>query len=240
MIVLPAEGEDELALWHTLLDLANRAEGWTLIGARMVEVHAAAAGRQLMRTSLDGDVLADARRRPNPVRRVAQVLIAEEFRLEDPSYMGVGHTFVKGNVEIDLLAPEHLGSGSERARETSSGIHTVEVPGGRQALGRTERVAVRAGMREGLLPRPDLLGAILIKARAVAVDDAPDNQRSDLAVLLSLVRDPSALVAQFRGRERTWLRRRRELDDIGAAAWRGLRQDDAQRGLVALRALTDW
>lgn len=240
MILLPSEDADELALWNTLLDLADRADGWTLIGARMVELHAAETGRQLMRTSLDGDVLADARRRPNPVRRVAQLLIAEEFKLEDPSYMGVGHTFVKGNVEIDVLAPEHLGSGSERARETSSGIRTVEVPGGRQALGRTERVAVRVGTREGLIPRPDLLGAILIKARAVDVDDAPDNQRSDLAVLLSLVLDPSALIAQLQGRERTWLRRRRELDDVGAAAWRGLRQDHAQRGLVALRALAGW
>jgi len=240
MIVLPSEGADELALWHTLLDLADSADGWTLIGARMVELHAAETGRQLMRTSLDGDVLADARRRPNPVRRVAQLLIAEEFRLEDPSYMGVGHTFVKGNVEIDLLAPEHLGPGSERARETSPGIRTVEVPGGRQALGRTERVAVRAGTREGLIPRPDLLGAILIKARAVDVDDRPDNQRSDLAVLLSLVLDPTGLIPQLQGQERSWLRRRRELDDVGAAAWRGLRPDEVQRGLVALRALTDW
>lgn len=83
MILLPSEDADELALWNTLLDLADRADGWTLIGARMVELHAAETGRQLMRTSLDGDVLADARRRPNPVRRVAQLLIAEEFKLRD-------------------------------------------------------------------------------------------------------------------------------------------------------------
>jgi hypothetical protein len=180
MILLTAGSDDEVALWHTLMDLKERAEHWTLIGARMVELHAAEAGRSVLRTSLDGDVLADARSRPNAVRRVAQILLADEFRLEEPSYMGVGHAFVKGGVEIDLLAPEHLGLRSAHARTTVQGARTVEVPGGRQALARTEMVGVRIAGREGLLPRPDLLGAILLKARAVDVDDVPDNQRGDL------------------------------------------------------------
>lgn len=240
MIVLRADGKEELALWHALIDLAERTGGWTLIGARMVELHAAEKGQQTMRISLDGDVLADARHRPNAVRRVAQVLVAEKFVLQEPSYMGVGHSFVRGEVEIDVLAPEHLGRGSERARTTLSGARTVEVPGGRQALARTERVDVRAGARRGQVPRPDLLGAILLKARAVEIDDVPENQRSDLALLLSLVEDADDLATQLRGRERAWLRRRRELDDPDAVAWRGLGPAPAQRGLVALRALTGW
>ncbi len=240
MIVLPAEGADEVALWHALFDLAERTGDWTLIGARMVQLHAAASGRSVLRTSLDGDVLADARTEPNAVRRVAEILLAEDFKLEEPSYMGVGHTFVKGNVEIDLLAPEHLGPQSKEARTTVPGAHTVEVPGGRQALARTELVAVRIGRREGSVPRPDLLGSILLKARAVEVDDVPDNQRGDLALLLSLVVDPEALVTQLRGQERQWIGRRREMDAPTATAWRGLRRDDAARGLSALRQLAGW
>lgn len=239
MIVLPAGSDGEVALWHTLLDLAQRTGDWTLIGARMVELHAAEAGRILLRTSLDGDVLADARSHPNDVRRVAQILLADDFKLEEPSYMGVGHAFVKGGVEIDLLAPEHLGPRSERARTTMQGARTVEVPGGRQALGRTERVAVRIAGREGVIPRPDLLGAILLKARAVEVDDVPENQRGDLALLLSLVLDPDELRQQLKGRERQWIGRRRELDDPDAAAWRGLARDAAQRGLAALGSSRD-
>lgn len=154
--------------------------------------------------------------------------------------MGVGHAFTKGGVEIDLLAPEHLGPRSESARTTVRGAGTVEVPGGRQALARSEMVAVRIADREGLLPRPDLLGAILLKTRAVDVDDVPENQRGDLALLLSLVPDPDALRLQLRGRERQWLGRRREMDDIDAAAWRGLGRDEAQRGLAALRQLAGW
>ncbi len=240
MISLDATFDGEVELWHTLLDLAERAPHWTLIGARMVELHAAEAGRTILRASLDGDVLADARVRPNAVRRIAQILADEDFVLQEPSYMGVGHAFVKGGVEIDLLAPEHLGTRSEGARTTVEGAHTVEVPGGRQALARTASVRVRVGGREGGLPRPDLLGAILLKARAVDVDDVPDSQRSDLALLLSLVADPDALVEQFRGQERQWLDRRREMDDAAVPAWRGLTPDDVQRGLAALRQMAGW
>lgn len=240
MIRVEATSEDDIALWHALLDLAERAPHWTLIGARMVELHAAEAGRTILRASLDADVLADARARPNPVRRIAQVLADDDFVLEEPSYMGVGHTFVKGSVEIDLLAPEHLGGRSERARTTIEGAYTVEVPGGRQALARTELVSVRVGGREGRLPRPDLLGAILLKARAVDVDDVPESQRSDLALLLSLVADPDALVHELRGEERLWLARRREMDDPAAPAWRGLGDGEVQRGVAALRQLAGW
>lgn len=240
MIVLTAESDGETALWHALFDLAERSRQWTLIGARMVELHAAEGGRAMLRTSLDGDVLADTRARPNAVRQVAQILLADDFKLEEPSYMGVGHTFIRGNVEIDLLAPEHLGPRSKEARTTVGGARTVEVPGGRQALSRTQHVQVRAGQREADLPRPNLLGSILLKARAVDVDDVPDNQRGDLALLLSLVVEPDRLTAELQGRERQWIRRRREMDDLDAAAWRGLQPDEAQRGLVALRQLAGW
>lgn len=240
MITIPADSDDERALWYTLLDLAEQAGNWTLIGARMVELHAAEVGRTVLRGSLDGDVLADARTKPNAVRRVAKILIAEEFALREPSFMGVGHAFVKGNVAIDVLAPENLGPRSRELRTTIPGARTVEVPGGRQALTRTERIAIRVDGREGVLPRPDLLGAILLKARAIGVDDVPESQRSDLAVLLSLVQDPESLAADLRGRERSWLRRHSEMDDARATSWRGLREDEVQSGLVALRALTGW
>ena len=143
-------------------------------------------------------------------------------------------------MEIDLLAPEHLGPRSEEARTVIPGARTVEVPGGRQALSRTELVSVRVADREGRLPRPDLLGAILLKVRAVDVDDVPENQRGDLALLLSLVVDPLTWSGRLRGEERRWIRRRREMDDPHAPAWRALRPDEAARGLAALRQFADW
>jgi hypothetical protein len=90
--------------------------------------------------------------------------------------------------------------------------------------------------REGSVPRPNLLGAILVKARAVAVDDVPEAQLEDLAFLLSLVSDPYEMQGQLTRSERGWLRKRTELLDGGAAAWRAV--DNAEDGRLALRILT--
>jgi hypothetical protein len=238
MIDVPAKTGAERELWWTLMDLAERERHWTLIGARMVELHALERGRVPARLSLDADALADARiRDPNPVRHLAEILAADGFALAAPSAFGAAHTFVKGEVEIDVLAPEHLGDGSEQARITIPPAHTVEVPGGRQALTRSEVVRIRVGPREGVVPRPALLGAILVKARAVDLDDTPDNQRSDLALLLSMVDDADVLADQLVGAERSWIHRRSEMNDPEGLPWNGLDTPQVRRGISALRIL---
>src|SRR5438876_2886550 len=70
-IALHPASERGRAVWLSLLELAERANGWTLIGARMVELHAAERGRVLSRISIDGDALADARDR-NGTRRISR------------------------------------------------------------------------------------------------------------------------------------------------------------------------
>jgi len=118
-----------------------------------------------------------------------------------------------------------------------AGARTLEVPGGTQALRRSAEAEVRLGAREGALPRPDLLGAILVKARAVEVDDLPDAQRRDVAFLLSLVPDPWAMREDLRGQERKWLARRKELGDPGHPAWSGIQA--AADGQIALEVLSE-
>lgn len=94
-------------------------------------------------------------------------------------------------MSVDVLAPEGLGSRTDLT--TTPPGRTLQVGGGTQALERTELVPVRFGDREGHVPRPSLLGAMIGKAIAVDVDDVPDAQRFDLAMLLTLVDDPMAL-----------------------------------------------
>jgi hypothetical protein len=113
---------------------------------------------------------------------------------------------------------------------------TISVPGGSQALERTEVVQVRLGARAGAVRRPDLLGATLVKARAVDVDDAPESQRRDVAFLLSLCADPAPLDAAIRSSERGWLRRRRELLDRDHPAWRGVQDAQSGRDTLAILA----
>jgi hypothetical protein len=239
MIDLPRGPLD--ALWARLLDLAvAHPDGWTLVGAQMVALHAYERGRQPPRGSTDADVLANVRAVADATERISDWLVAQRFRLDGVSVERVGHRFIDadGHVKIDVLAPD--GFERRRARLTTvAPARTVCVPGGTQALHRTERLDVRIGDRLGRLPRPDLLGAILVKARAVEVDDVPEAQRGDLAFLLTLVPDPRALRDQLRGRERAWLRRRPELLDRAATCWRRLPPEDADDGRLALRILAD-
>jgi hypothetical protein len=233
-IELHPGSERDRRLWHELLDLADAVDGWTIIGARMVELHAAERRQALPRLSIDADALADARANSG-TRRVARALKRAGFELDEPSAFGLGHVFRKGGVEIDVLAPDGLNARARRL--TIPPAHTVEVPGGTQALRRTEMVEVRVGRRTGHLPRPSLLGAILVKARAVRVDDVPNNQRADLALLLSFVDDVDVLTRQLAGRERTWLKHRAEMNTPNEPWWQALEPEARQRGLSALRSL---
>jgi hypothetical protein len=47
VIVLPADSVREREVWWTLLDIAKREQHWTVVGARMVELHAIQRGREL-------------------------------------------------------------------------------------------------------------------------------------------------------------------------------------------------
>jgi len=87
------------------------------------------------------------------------------------------------------------------------------------------------------VPRPSLLAAIVGKALAVDVDDVPDAQRLDLAVLLSLVDDPLELAEQLTKKDRRRLRSRSEMADASQPAWNALPEDRADRGRAAYRLL---
>ncbi len=109
--------------------------------------------------------------------------------------------------------------------------------GGSQALERSRQVPMLLEGREVELPCPSLLGAILIKARAVDVAREPDKHRRDLALLLAAVEDPRSLRHEVSQAERGWLRRRRELLDPGHPAWRST--PSAEDAKIALEILIE-
>ena len=74
----------------------------------------------------------------------------------------------------------------------------------------------------GTVPLPNLLGALLVKTRAISVDDQPQAQRADVAFLLSLVQDPDPLVAQISRSERGWLCRHPEFADSASPCYAGI------------------
>jgi hypothetical protein len=223
-------------MWLELMRLAkNPPAAWTLIGAHMVVVHGWAFARQPIRTSLDADVLVDVRLVAGGTAEMSQALVRDGFELVDYSRTGVGHTFAAGDVRFDVLAPDNLG---RRARlKTVPGFRTIMVPGGTQALARSAPIEIRSRSVVGLVPLPSLLGAILIKTRAIAVDDLPANQRSDVAFLFSLIEDPDEFVSQITPTERGWLRRHPYFGDSRNICWSGIVGTEA--GANVYRRLAD-
>lgn len=152
MVEIPDLGESSVKMWQELMLLAEHSSApWTLIGAHMVALLGWANNRVAPRASHDADILVNARMASDGTARISRDLQKRGFILD-----GVGR----------------------RARLfTVAGARTVAVPGGTQALKRSLRINVRAGTTSGAIPTPNLLGALLVKLRAIDIDDQPDAQR---------------------------------------------------------------
>ncbi|MFQ5743956.1 MAG: hypothetical protein ACE5HV_10255 [Acidobacteriota bacterium] len=234
MIIIPTLDERTTELWKALIELAGeRSQGWTLVGAQMVFLHALEHGEEPLRSSVDLDVVVNVRLMPKGIASFGRTLEELGYEFDGANVAGIGHRFVRGPVRIDLLAPDGLGEKTDVL--TVAGARTVMVPGGSQALRRTELLEIGVGGNTGKVRRPNLLGAILLKARAVEVDDVPDDQREELCFLTSLIRDPIEMASELSSPEKRWLRRRQELLDPTHPAWRRIRAPED--GRLAMRIL---
>lgn len=198
-------------LWATVLEIAEILGAdtrWSLIGGLMVQLHGFEHGVGA-RPTMDIDLLGDSRRLPQVTETIARMLVKRGAELAMPPRGDdrLGFRFELDGETIDVLAPDGL-----RRKPKTIGKHlTLQVPGGTQALLRTEKVLVSLDGKQPVeVRRPSLLGAILIKARVVATkrQGKHASDRQDLIRLLSLVEDPRALAASDRIKktEKRWLR----------------------------------
>ena len=175
MIEIPETGDERHRLWCDLMQMWRDFPGaWTIVGAHMVALHAWEAGLT-SRPSDDVDVLVDVRLAVDGTQEISAYLLERGYRA-DVTRSRLAHLFTRGAAQIDILAPDGLGARASTA--TVHGQRTVRVPGGSQALARSEEIVVRSRDTRGTLPRPDLLGALLVKIRAIGIDDLPGAQRS--------------------------------------------------------------
>ncbi len=234
VVNIPDRGDAYHEMWRELMRLSEEQPApWTLIGANMVALHGWARGRVPIRPSKDADILVNVRLATEGIAAVSEALVRDGYRLIERSVEGHGHAFGKGEVSFDVLAPEGLGT---RARlVTVDSFRTVTVPGGTQALRRTTRVEVRTRASTGTVLLPNLLGAILVKVRAIDVDEDPRAQRSDVAFLLSLVENPDELARECSGAERGWLRKHPYFGNPRDACWNGI--VGAEDGAIVYRRL---
>lgn len=231
------------ALWRLVFDLAGRLDPtrWQLIGGLMVLTHGLAAGRTLPRTTGDVDVLADLIATASGLEACVSAVEAAGFEPVEDSQGNV-YRFRRAHdeVTVDVLAPDH--APPRRSLRTRRNRETIVVAGGRQALARGGTITVTSpdhGRAD--VPVPDLLGALVLKAAAWAAD-ARDRERhsGDAAFLTSLVQDPLAEVARYRGSDRRRLRAldRGALGRADAPEWRVL-GDAAADAYLAWRILAD-
>jgi hypothetical protein len=89
------------------------------------------------------------------------------------------------------------------------------------ALERSQPLAVRFDGRQGMIPCPDLAGALVIKASAAIADHTlgPERHLSDLAVLFSLAPDPFSLLEQLGPHNAGRIAAARALDNDEHEAW---------------------
>lgn len=189
MTVLPAMPEEQTASWLGILDLyAALPEGWTLIGGQLVHLHCAERGQFPARPTNDADTVIDVRADPTLLNTFTQTLEDLDFRSAGISAEGRQHRWVRDKASIDVLLPEGIG---ERAteRKGATGSPTLPTQGGTQALQRSEVVAVTVDGREGFVRRPNLVGALVVKAAAHTNigDHDPRRHRRDFLVLAGLI-----------------------------------------------------
>ncbi|KGN33954.1 hypothetical protein N802_07875 [Knoellia sinensis KCTC 19936] len=220
-IVLPPLATPVDRLWHALLDLSERSTvPWSLVGGQMVLLHALEHGQVPPQISQDGDIVADIRADKRALNELVGTLGHMGFDVDGISAEGLAHRYVHesdgSRVVVDVLAPEGVGRRADLT--TTPPGRTLEMPGGTQALERTEEIAVEHEGRSGVIRRPNLTAAIVGKAAAVSLP-SPARHYRDLALLCALIDDPFSMAAGFTRKDRQRIRSAVALMDARHPAW---------------------
>jgi hypothetical protein len=133
-----------MALWRTVARVAQALDDdrmrWALVGGLMVALYAIESG-QIARATIDIDILGDARQSPSGTEWVTQRLLDDlgGSRHEIDGLAGErGFRFEVDGQVVDVLAPDGL----RRQPRTDAQFRTIQIPGGSQALDRSEVVRI--------------------------------------------------------------------------------------------------
>lgn len=193
VVSLPPMVERQTQAWTALLDLApSFGRHWTLIGGQMVLLlqteRTSPHAHWTPRASDDLDMVVNLRASKTAMRDIDAALRQHGFA-QMPAEISHRYRRETDNVCIDVMAPDHIGSTNPAL---GSG-RTLSTSGGTQALKRTQWVEVALNGNRASIPRPNLVGALLIKCAAVmdtpSGKDGPRRHITD-AVALALMLTP--------------------------------------------------
>ena len=230
-----------------LLSRAIGPEHWCVVGGIMVLATARRAGRVDSRgeETKDGDVVVDVVAEPallgraiRQLRLVGYDLPADDDRRGDLARC----TFVSGQSQVDVLAPDDAGPSQ---LDVGPDFRTIAIPGGRRALRGAELVSLRYSddHPDAEVGLPTLPSAICVKTAAALDTRTRDHPRhaQDVTFLLACAPDPRSVREALDQADVDQLRRldREALHDPAHRAWRSLAEDDRDRGRAALDLLID-
>jgi hypothetical protein len=187
-VAMPAMSSAQTASWLGLMALHERLDqGWTLVGGQLVHLHCAERGSSPPRPTDDIDTVVDVRAEPRMLETFTRVLLELGF-VPDTSGDELQHRWRRAEAQIDVLLPDGIGQRAA-TRKGAGGAPTLPTPGGTQALARSETVTVLVAGRTGAVRRPNLVGALVMKAAAhTAVGDAARGRhRIDFVCLAGLI-----------------------------------------------------
>lgn len=189
--------------WPQARELARLApEGWVLVGGLMVTLHARIAGIE-SRATVDVDALLDVSVLSVP--GVDQLLrgLGYEVR-ESIDAAAPVHRWVRAADEavVDVLVEDRLPRAPRFRRRP-----TVAAPGGTSVLRRHLTRVVVHGDEDVHLWLPTVSGAIVLKARAHAVDSRDKTRHlDDLATLFECPTDYRPVIAELSDSDRKHVR----------------------------------
>lgn len=183
-------------VWELVRDLAALNDQWVLIGGLMVALYDLEYGHDFRETH-DVDSLFDVRRGGGGagLRRFARQVTDTLAFTQLAGHPGVGHRFIRGDLILDVLAADHFPSTPNI--EDQPKLVTFQVPGGSQAIDRAEPVSLQGAGVTFTIRRPNLTGAVILKAHA-SQQGGRDKDHRDLASLITKIRDPRTVRAQLK------------------------------------------
>jgi hypothetical protein len=234
--------------WRNLAEITERVDHtrWTLFGGLMVQLHVLASGKDIVRPTVDVDMLIHIEKPDIHLTSVAGALkdlgYAErqpvgliddytEHRWTRPSAVGGAPD------QIDILVAEHA---APRAYARQGRRSPPRMEGATQALQRTFNARLRIiDGQTTTISVPDQLGALILKAAAGRTDRRPDRHLQDAVALLACLDDPITERERLKGSDRSrlvWLTGALGRD-LAGPHWAALAGDERQDALDALDLL---
>ena len=206
-VELPAMLAEQEEAWQAVFEIHEAMPtGWVMIGGQSVYLHAVERGAPIVRATKDADVALDIRADSKMLYKFTDLLLKLGFQSDGETFKGQQHRWVRGQAQLDVLIPRHLGEHSDKLKGATGGS-TIEAPATQQALDRAETVDVIAGQSSGKVNRPSLLSCLIGKAAALVIvnDKGRERHFTDFLTLAAVVRASDLRNPDYQPAERNHL-----------------------------------